>query len=265
MTDETPVRLDATRAGVAILTLDHPETANALNPDVIARLAGYLEELRGADGVRAVIIEGAGADFSAGSDPGWLRYTADYTHADNLADGRALARLLHLLRHLPMLTVALVDGRAHGAGLGLVAACDVAIATQTASFALDEVRRGYLPAVPAPYVAEAIGLSHLRRLMLTGRPIEAREAQAMGLVHSLVADRAGLAEASEALMADVFAVAPGALADGKALLDRLAHMPLDQRTESETARAYADSRGTDEAKAGLAAALAGRPMPWTEL
>ncbi|MCP5433708.1 MAG: enoyl-CoA hydratase/isomerase family protein [Alphaproteobacteria bacterium] len=264
MSEDAPVLFDATRSGVAVITLNRPATRNALNPDVIARLSEIVEELKGADGVRVVLVEGAGENFSAGPDPEWLRFSADYTHADDLADGRGFARLLHRLRHLPMPTVALVDGQATGSAVGLVAACDIVLATSGARFALDEVRRGVLPAVASPYVGERVGLGALRRLALTGAAISAEEAARLGLVDELVADRAALAAASERLVSGIFESAPGAVAEMKDLIGRLAHMPLDAKLEQEVARAHADARAKGEAKEGLAALMEARRPRWAE-
>ena len=258
------VLLDATRAGVAVVTLNRPEVHNAFNEPVIERLTDILDELRGADGVRIVFIEGAGKNFSAGADLEWMKAAAHYTHADNLEDAKELAHMLHLLHTLPQPTVALVDGAARGGGVGLVAACDMAIATERASFALSEVKLGLTPATISPYVLKALGERVMRRYALTGEVFSASEAQAMGLVTSVVADKADLATQAEAITGAVFQNGPHAVQATKKLLDLISSHPLDEGLRSQTAKIIADIRSTDEAKEGLNAFLEKRAANWVK-
>jgi methylglutaconyl-CoA hydratase len=137
--------------------------------------------------VRAVVLTGSGNSFSAGADLNWMRRTSTYREAENLADARALARLMATLNELPKPTVARVNGAALGGGTGLVACCDIAVASAQAVFGTTEVRLGLIPSVIGPYVIAAIGARQARRLMLTGERIDALEAARIGLVHQVVA------------------------------------------------------------------------------
>lgn len=261
---EDLVLLNTTRAGVAVVTLNRPKVHNAFNPDVIARLSDIFETLRTADGVRVVMVEGAGPSFSAGADLAWMRAAADYTTTDNREDAGGMAEMLRRLSTLPQVTIALVHGAALAGGCGIVSACDIAIATKSASFALSEVRLGIIPAVISPYVIRAIGARAAHRYFLTAERFDAATAHALGLVHSVVEDNAGLAQEAERLVQQIFTCAPGAIHAAKDLISAVAGRPIDRDVIADTARRIAERRASDEAKEGLSAFLEKRKPRWAE-
>ena len=158
MTDDTTqadseiVQLNLTREGVAVVTLNRPQVHNAMNQDMINRLAEIFSDLSKTDQVRVVLLDGAGKSFSAGADLTWMRAAADYTESENLEDAMALAEMLNRLWTMPKPTIALVHGAALAGGTGLAAACDMVVATKDASFGLTEVRLGIIPAVISPFL-----------------------------------------------------------------------------------------------------------------
>jgi methylglutaconyl-CoA hydratase len=255
------VRLDTTREGVAVVTLNRPELHNAFNPDVIEQLTDHFEDLRVADGVRVVLIEGAGKSFSAGADLAWMRAAADWTAKDNREDAGGLAEMLGKLRALPQPVIALVHGPAIAGGMGLVAASDIAIATRQAQFGLSEVRLGLIPAVISPFVVEAIGPRQARRYFLTGERFGADEALRLGLVHVVVEDKPALAQEAERIVTAILDAAPGAVNAAKRLLELVTYQPPES-VANETSRLIADRRATDEAKEGLSAFLEKRKPKW---
>src|SRR4051794_9908947 len=172
--------------GVASVTLNRAEVHNAFNDAIIADLTGTLRRLGDDDKVQAVVLRAEGKSFSAGADLGWMQRMANCGHAENLADAGALAELMRVLNFLPKPTVARVQGAAFGGGVGLVACCDIAIASDAASFSLSEVRLGLIPAVISPYVVAAIGERAARRYFLTAERFDAAEALRLGLVHQVV-------------------------------------------------------------------------------
>lgn len=259
---ESPVLLDATRDGVAVVTLNRPQSDNTFNPDVIGLLSDVIEEVRGADGVRCVILEAAGENFSSGDDLSWARFEADYSRDDHFDDAKAQAALLQGWRTLPKLTLSLVQGAAIGTAAGLVAGSDIAFTTQSASFSFPDVRRGFVPAVLMPFIVEALGMRATRRFLLTGAPISANEALRLGLVHAVVADRQGLATASEEVVSALYETAPGAFAAAKALIAEVDREPIDQELLSDMCRDLSRSLVEDEAKEGFAAILGGRRPSW---
>ena len=143
--------------GVAWVTLTRSDVHNAFNDQLIDRLTGCLESLGSDERVRAVVLAAKGRSFSAGADLKWMKSMADKTEGENLDDARALAGLMRTLNALPRPTLALVQGAAYGGGVGLVACCDVVLASEEAVFSLSEVKLGLIPSVIAPYVIGAIG------------------------------------------------------------------------------------------------------------
>ena len=180
--NEHPIQLSIDGAGVATLTLNRPEVHNAFDDHLIAGLTTRLRELDHTADVRVVVLAGNGKSFSAGADLNWMKRMAGFSEGENLRDAVALADLLHTLSALTKPTVARVHGAAYGGGVGLVAACDIAVASLSASFSLSEVRLGLIPAVISPYVIAAIGERQARRYFLTAERFDA---------HGSAAHRAG--------------------------------------------------------------------------
>lgn len=258
------VGIDATAGGVATVTINRPANKNALNAEVIGALREAFETLAAADGVRIVFLRGAGGCFSAGADLQWMKDAVDYTEADNRDDAMRLAVMLKHLHDLPALTVALVEGAAFGGGAGLVAACDMAIATSSASFAFSEVKLGLVPATISPYVVAAIGARRARGLFASGRAFGASHALHIGLVDEVVADAVALDHARDRLASEIVACAPGAVAESKRLVDHVAGRSLDHGLMSETAHLIARVRVGTEGQEGVKAFLGRRKPAWAE-
>lgn len=262
MSANEPVILDASPGGVAIVLLNRPEKHNAFNAEIIGKLSDAFETLRGGDELRCVLLRGAGKSFSAGADIEWLRAAAHYDEAENREDALALARMIDKLYRLPCLTIALVNGVAMGGGLGLIAACDVAIAVASAKFRFSEVRLGIMPAVISPYVIEAVGARWARRLFATGELFDAALAKEIGLIHEIAPDEAGLDAAAERFAALAAETAPHAVDETRALVRDVAHRPIDAHILKLTAERIARRRASEEGKEGLAAFLEKRKPSW---
>ena len=259
---EGPVRIDASPSGVVVVTLDRGAAGNRMNPALQGALREAFETLHGADHVRLVLIRGAGKTFCAGHDPDWLRLTFDWSEADLRDDALDQGRMLKALHEIPALTVALVEGEAYGPGVGLAAACDMALATETARFGFPELKLGLLPSVSAPYLADAIGPRHAQALLGSGRTIDAHVAQRIGLVQVVAADEPALAALAEKLTGDVLACAPEAAAEAKRLAWRVWGRPIDHGLLEETARRFAARRVSAEGTEGAQAFLDGRSPNW---
>lgn len=256
-----PIMLREAREGVATLTLNRPDLHNAFDDRLIAELTQALAAEAGDPAVRVVVLTGAGKSFSAGADLNWMRRMAACSEADNRRDAGALAKLMQTLNFLPKPTVAAVQGAALGGGVGLVAACDIAIATADAVFALSEVRLGLIPAVIGPYVIAAIGERAARRYFLSGERFDAKEAERLGLVHAVVA-RGQLGAAVQAQTDHLLAGGPQALAAAKKLIQRVSRRPIDAAMAKETAARIAAVRAGSEAKEGIAAFFAKHKPAW---
>jgi methylglutaconyl-CoA hydratase len=254
------IRLEISR-GVARITMARPEKHNTFDDVLIADLTDAFESAGTDDAVRVVVLEAKGKSFSAGADLGWMERMADYSEAENLADARKLAHMVRVLNELPRPTVARVQGAAFGGGVGLVAACDIALASHAASFCLSEARLGLIPSVISPYVVEAIGARAARRYFQTAERIDAEQAQALGLVHEVVPHERLDSRLAE-LVGHLLDNGPAAMAASKELIRRVASGPVDDAMVEDTARRIADIRATAEGREGLRAFLEKRGPKW---
>ncbi len=238
---------------VAQVVLNRPEVHNAFNAELIARLTDTFEALREREQVRVVILRGEGASFCAGADLHWMREMVNYSHAQNLDDARALARMFEVIDHCPKPVIARVHGSAMGGGVGLVAVCDLAFATPDARFAFSEVKLGLIPAVIAPYVVRKIGYGHARALFLTGERFDAETAHRIGLVYRVVpADQ--LDEAIRQTVANLLQNGPQAMTAAKMLLYATQTLPPDELRSLTVAR-IAELRVSAEGQEGIRAFL----------
>ena len=247
--------------GVATVTMNRGDVHNAFNDQVIADLTEAFRAVGANPEVRAVLLRGVGKSFSAGADLGWMKRMAGYSHDENLTDALGLAAMLRALDECPKPTVAVVQGPAFGGGVGLVAACDIAIGVETASFALSEARLGIIPAAISPYVIAAIGERACRRYFLTGERFSAAEAHRIGLLHERVAAD-GLEVAVEKTVRDLLDCAPTAQTAGKALIRAVARRPLTDAVVRDTAERIARQRASAEGREGIGAFLDKRNPSW---
>ncbi|HYP58409.1 MAG TPA: enoyl-CoA hydratase/isomerase family protein [Beijerinckia sp.] len=249
-------------AGTASVIMNRPEVHNAFNDAVIAELTEALRDLGNDPRVRIVLLKGAGESFCAGAEVAWMQKAAAFTQEQNFTDALALAELLRTLDQLPKPTIAVVQGPAFGGGVGLVAACDIALAATSASFCLSEVKLGLIPSVISPYVIAGIGERASRRYFLTAERFCARDAYRLGLVHEVVPDDE-LKERSHIFAEQLQTGGPQAQAAVKELIREIAHRPVDQTLIEETARRIALQRASEEGREGISAFLGKRKPAWT--
>jgi methylglutaconyl-CoA hydratase len=254
--------IESRAQGVAQVTMSRPEVFNAFDEAMIADLDVAFSTLADEPEVRVIVLAGAGKHFSAGADLQWMQRASEATLAWNQQDAGRFAAMLARIAACPKPTVARVQGAALGGGVGLVCACDIALAADSASFAVSEARFGILPAVIGPYLVNAVGLRQARRLALSTERIDAAQAQALGLVQH-VAPLVDLDHALDAVIRQLLAGGPGAQSEIKKLFAQLAVGPVTPTVRELTAATIARVRGTDEAREGFAAFLAKRPPPWT--
>lgn len=248
--------------GVATLTMNRPELHNAFDDSLIAELTDVLKEFDEDPDVRVVVLAANGKSFSAGADLNWMRRMADYSREQNLADAEELAELMRTLDTLSKPTIALVQGAAYGGGVGLVACCDIAIASARASFCLSEVKLGLFPAVISPYVVAAIGPRASRRYFLSSESFDAGEALLLGLVHQVIADERELTSAAEGFVSRFLANSPDAMAGAKNLVAAVYGRHLDDALIADTAGRIADQRSSREGREGLSAFIEKRKPFW---
>ena len=253
--------LQEAAAGVARIRLNRPDLHNAFDAELIASLTSALESAGADPAVRVVVLEGAGASFSAGADLNWMRGMAAASEADNRQDSLALARLMRTLDALPKPTIARVHGAAFGGGVGLVACCDIAIGTPGAKFGLTESKLGLLPAVISPYVIAAIGTRHARRYFATAEIFDAAEAVRIGLLHQMVAEDA-LDAAVQKQVDLLLKAGPVASAAAKTLVREVAAHTDGARHDTDNAALIARLRVSPEGQEGLSAFLDKRKPQW---
>jgi len=245
----------------AVIWMNRPQQRNALDPRMIAELTEVFMALGQDDTIRAIVLAGRGKAFCAGADLHHMRASASAAPADNHADAQALATLLHTVHACPKPTVARVHGPCLAGGLGLAAACDLAVAAREAHFALTEVRLGLIPAMISPYVLRAIGPRAAGRWLLTGESFDAAEAWRIGLVHELC--EADMLDAHiNALLGAFMLAAPDALAECKRLIRDVAGAPLGPDLMAETAARLAERRASASGREGMAAFLEKREPAW---
>ncbi len=249
------------RAGVAQITMSRPDVFNAFDEAMIGELDNAFTDLAGDDGVRVIVLAGSGKHFSAGADLQWMRRASEASIEWNLEDARRFATMLGNIESCPKPTVARVQGAAIGGGIGLLCACDIAIAADNASFAVSEARFGILPAVIGPYLLNAVGRRQARRLALSMTRIRADEALATGLVQQVV----GIDEldaAIDSIAQEMIVGGPNAQREVKALFAQLQAGPVTGEVRELTAQTISRVRGTDEAREGFAAFFEKRPASW---
>jgi methylglutaconyl-CoA hydratase len=247
--------------GVAQLTMARPAVFNAFDETMIGELDAAFESLVSDPAVRVIVLAGEGKHFSAGADLQWMQRASTASQDWNLQDARRFADMLARMARAPKPVVARVQGAALGGGVGLACACDIAIASENASFAVSEARFGILPAVIGPYVTNAVGKRQALRLALTTERINAAQALALGLVHKVVALDA-LDAAVDATVTALLAGGPGAQAEIKQLFAQLEVGPITPAVVELTAQTISRVRGSAEAREGFAAFLGKRPANW---
>ena len=257
-----PVLL-ARRGALTEITLNRPKVHNAFDDVLVVALQGALDEIANDATVRFVLITGAGKSFSAGADLNWMRGMAGASEDANLADSQALATLLRTLNFFPKPTIARVNGAAYGGGVGLIAACDIAIGVHGAKFSLSEVKLGLVPAVISPYVIAAIGLRWTRRLFVSGEIFEADRAREIGLLHEVVALEE-LDAAVDRVLHFLSKGGPNAQSEAKQLALRMGGMTIEsaERIDAQNSALIARLRVSEEGQQGLTAFLDKRAPRW---
>lgn len=251
-------------AGVGMITLNRPERANALDGAMIAELSSALAEMTVNTDARIVVLSSLGDSFCAGVDARWMQASLAKAPNENLADVRAAGAMLRALADCPKPTVARIQGTVLGAGIGLVAACDIAIASFDAKFAFTETQRGVIPGVISPFVLAAMGIRHARRYMLTGEAFSASEAYRLGLVHEIVADPSALDDALVDVIDSLLSNGPAAMAECKSLLGVINNRPVTAEVLEHIAQRSVRVKLSGEAREGIAAFLANRPPNWVK-
>jgi methylglutaconyl-CoA hydratase len=247
---------------IGLLTMNRPDRHNAFDDVLIAELTEALRSMEAEDGIRVVVLSGAGKSFSAGADLNWMKRMAGFSKEENLRDAMGLGALMRTLAHLRKPTIARVHGAAFGGGVGLVACCDIAVATQSATFSLSEARLGLIPAVISPYVVAALGERAARRYFLTAERFEAVDAWRLGLVHEIAASDLEMDDKIGEIVEALLSGGPVAQREAKELIRAVAGRPVVSELIQDTAERIARVRSSPEGREGVAAFLEKRRAAW---
>ncbi|MES2910266.1 MAG: enoyl-CoA hydratase/isomerase family protein [Pseudomonadota bacterium] len=246
---------------VATVTLNRPDVRNAFNDEVILEVTAAFKDLGARDDVRCIVLAANGTAFCAGADLNWMRSMADYTREQNLADAGRLAEMMRTVYECPKPTIARIQGDVYAGGTGLAAACDMAVAVDTAGFCLSEVKLGLLPSTISPYVIRAMGARAAHRYFLTAERFTAAEALRIGFVHEVVsADQLDgkVAELAQALVN----AGPAAVKACKKLVQDVAGYDITPELVAMTVESIANVRVSPEGREGLQSFLNKRKPNW---
>jgi methylglutaconyl-CoA hydratase len=252
----------AVDGGVGVIWMNRPEVRNAFNETMIAELTQAFRAADADQSVRAVVLAGRGPAFCAGADLNWMKKMSGYSLEENHADAMGLAAMLNTIYMMKKPTVARVHGPAFAGGMGLVAACDIAVAVEEAEFCLSEVKLGLTASTISPYVVAAMGERQARRYFLTAERFSAAEALCIGLVHKLVAI-SELDTSVDTLVAHLLAASPAAIAASKELIRSVARGAIEQDMIADTAARIAAARTSPDGKEGIRSFLEKRKPSWS--
>lgn len=246
---------------VATVTLNRPDLRNAFNEHSIAELALVFDELGRNELVRAIVLAANGPAFCAGADLNWMKKMAGYSHSENQEDAMRLADMLRTIYLCPKPTVAKVQGDCYAGGMGLVAACDIVVSSDTACYCLSEVKLGLIPATISPYVIKAMGEQAARRYFLTAERFDAKEAQRIGFAHEVVtADELDTTVAG--IAKGLVNNSPNAVMEAKKLVREVVGAPVTDALLADTANRIAAIRASMEGREGVASFLEKRKPSW---
>ncbi|MCP4634712.1 MAG: enoyl-CoA hydratase/isomerase family protein [candidate division Zixibacteria bacterium] len=244
----------------ATIRLNCPDIRNAFNEVMIAELNEAVSSLKSHSNLRALILTGEGKSFCAGADLNWMKKMKDYTYEENLKDALALAELMYNIHSFPHPVIGRINGAAIGGGTGLVAACDIVVAAESAKFSFSEVKIGLVPACISPYVVMRVGLARSNRLFLTGERFKAKRALKYGLVDDVVPDDE-LDITVDGYVTQVLNSGPEAMSVSKELLRVVGDYDYE-KLKQYTAEVIAKLRISEEGQEGLSAFLEKRLPKW---
>ena len=261
MNQTDKVLFDIDKRGVASVTLNQPDIHNAFDDKLIAQLTEIFSRIHHNEDIRVMVLGSSGKSFSAGADLNWMRRMATYSYEQNLADANALAKMFFILNNLNKPTIARVQGAAFGGAVGLVACCDMAVASKLSRFCLSEVKLGLIPATISPYVIDAIGARMARRYFTTAEVFSARRARRIGLLSEAVAEEE-LDSTVENLIEHLLKNSPAAIQAAKQLIFEVQNKSVSDLLLASTSEKIAKISISEQGQEGLNAFLEKRRPNW---
>ncbi len=246
---------------VTKVTLSRPDLRNAMSDVTLRSLTEVFKAISKDPAVRVVVVTGGGKDFCAGADINWMKASGKLSPEEGKKDAALLADMLKAVDECPVPVIVAAQGNVFGGGLGLLAACDIAVLSEDVKMSFSECRLGIMPAVISSWVLPKIGLANCRRYYFTAEVFGAKEAVHMGLAHEAVKPEELYAKA-DAIAANILKCGPNAVRAAKALLPRLERLGLHQQV-GMTVDTLVRLRSSAEGQEGLAAFLEKRAPEWT--
>ncbi len=253
------VRTDA--RGGATITLNRPEVNNSYNGEMIQALSDGITQLESDDKVRLIILKGNGLHFQAGADLNWINEVATQSYEKNITASKRTTDTIRKIDSCLKPTIALVHGGCFGGGTGIVAACDIAIASFDAVFSISEVRWGLHAGPILPLLINAIGARNARRFAITGEKLNAMDALRLGLVHE-VCEEGKLEDASQPIIDTILKNGPNGILDTKRIILEISGLVCDDERYTKLILNHAQKRLSEEAAEGLASFREKRYASW---
>ena len=247
--------------GIATITLNKPSTHNAFDEEMIAELNAAMKQLDKEDDVKVLLIKSNGRHFSAGADINWMKQVATYSQDKNIKEAAFLGEFFYKIYHFKKPTVAMVQGNTYGGGIGILACCQMVIASSDAKFCFSEVKLGLIPSLITPYIINAIGVRQARAYFLSAKLFDAATALNLGLVHE-VAPINELENRTQDWINALLKNGPIAMNTVHNLLKPLESIPISPLVVTLTAEKIAQIRVSEEGQEGLSAFLEKRPPNW---
>lgn len=253
--------LSESQQHVHYITLNRIDKHNAFDDHLLIELHEVMTQAMLDPNVRVIVLKANGPNFSAGADLDWMHRMSQLNEAENLTDAGILAKTMYTLHHCPKPTIAMVQGAAYGGGAGLVAACDIAVAAQSARFCFSEIKLGLIPAVISPYVIKAIGERAATWLFMSAEVITAQRARELQLIQHCLPDDE-LSSYTSQFARNMASMAPGAIRNAKALVRQIAGKPINEELQHLTATLIAKQRVSAEGQRGIQAFLNRETLSW---
>lgn len=233
------------------ITFNNPRKHNAFDDVFIQELQKAIDDAAFDKNARIIIFKANGKNFSAGADLAWMKRMANYSYAENTADALQLAKLINSIYTIEKPTIAMIHGNTFGGGLGIIAACDIAIATENAKFCFSEVKLGLIPAVISPYIIEAIGTRNAKWLFISADIFTAQKAQEINLIQHVISEE-NLEKFTLEYAKNIATFPNGAVISAKKLVKTVQNLPINDNTQQITAELIATQRSLKEAQVALA-------------
>jgi methylglutaconyl-CoA hydratase len=246
---------------VATIWLDRPEVQNAINLNMATELTKCFEFLEHSKDVRAILLRGKGPSFCSGADLKWMKSSGLLSHRKNLDVSMKMSKCYHAVYKSSKPTIAIAHGSVYAGAIGLVSACDMAIGTNDAQFALSEVRVGLAPATIMPYLLTRLSEHKARLLMITGKRIDADEALKAGLV-DFIFSTDKLEENIQLILNDIFKGSPEAISESKRLFNEVVHKQINNKVLKATVHSIAKMKKSAGGQEGMSSFIDKKAPAW---